>query len=103
MPTGHEDAEYAQEEAPTTLYAPAAQLAQLAAPAAALKVPAGQPVQVLPSALNAPTAHRIGAAEPEGHEKPAEHAPQVAAVDAPRAALAVPAGQGVGSTEESGQ
>ena len=42
VPAGHVENVNTQEEAPSTLYAPAAQLVQLAAPAAALKVPAEQ-------------------------------------------------------------
>ena len=42
VPAGHVENVNTQEEAPSTLNAPAAQLVQLAAPAAALKVPAEQ-------------------------------------------------------------
>jgi hypothetical protein len=73
------------------------------APGGALQLPE-QAGEVRPAALPyTPAGQGLQAAAPAPEKKPREHGTQVALEDAPMAALAVPAGQGVALTELSGQ
>ena len=72
-------------------------------PGGALQSPE-HPGEGRPGALpNTPAGQRLQVAAPAAEKAPGGHCTQVALEAAPVAALAVPAGQGVGCKEERGQ